>query len=56
MNGVSKCAVLMIALAVLAQPVLARTHLNCAARKVVLTSAPSVLYVMAISARFRSSK
>lgn len=41
MNGVSKCAVLVIALAVLAQPVLARTYLNCVARKVVLTSAPS---------------
>jgi hypothetical protein len=41
MNGVSKCAALTIALAALAQPVLARTYLNCSARKVVLTSAPS---------------
>jgi hypothetical protein len=38
--GVSKCAVLTIALVALAQPVLARTYLNCFARKVVLTSAP----------------
>jgi hypothetical protein len=41
MNGVGKCAVLTIALAALVQPVLARTDLNCSARKVVLTSAPS---------------
>jgi hypothetical protein len=40
MNGVSKCAVLTIAFAALAQPVLARSYLNCSARKVVLTSAP----------------
>ena len=40
MKGVSKCAVLTIALAVLAQPVLARTYLKCATRKVVLTSGP----------------
>ena len=37
----SECAVLTIALAVLAQPVLARTYLNCSTRKVVLISAPS---------------
>jgi hypothetical protein len=37
----SKCAVLTIALVALAQPVLARTYLNCSARKVVLRSAPS---------------
>jgi hypothetical protein len=41
MNGVSKCAVFTIALAALAQPVFARSYLNCSARKVVLTSAPS---------------
>lgn len=41
MKGVSECAVLTIALAALAQPVLARTYLNCSARKVVLTSAPT---------------
>jgi hypothetical protein len=41
MKGVSECAVLTIALAALAQPVLARTHLNCSTRKVVLISAPS---------------
>jgi hypothetical protein len=41
MKGVSKCAALTIALAALAQPVLARTYLNCSTRKVVLTSAPS---------------
>jgi hypothetical protein len=40
MKGVSKCALLTIALAVLAQPVLARTYLKCATRKVVLTSGP----------------
>ena len=37
----SECAVLTIALASLAQPALARTHLNCSARKVVLISAPA---------------
>jgi hypothetical protein len=41
MIGMSKCAVLTIALAALAQPVFARTYLNCSARKVVLRSAPS---------------
>jgi hypothetical protein len=41
MKGVSECAVLTIALAALAQPVLARTYLNCSARKVVLMSAPT---------------
>ena len=41
MKGVSECAVLTIALAALAQPVLARTHLNCSTRKVVLISAPT---------------
>jgi hypothetical protein len=41
MKGVSKCAVLTIALAALAQPVLARTYLNCSTRKVVIISAPS---------------
>jgi len=41
MKGVSECAVLTIALAALAQPVLARTYMNCSTRKVVLISAPS---------------
>ncbi len=41
MKGVSKCAVFMTALAALAQPVLARTYLNCSTRKVVIISAPS---------------
>jgi|GEM_PF-3315789 len=41
MKGMSKCAVLTIALAALAQPVLARTYLDCSTRKVVLRSAPS---------------
>jgi hypothetical protein len=41
MRGVSECAVLTIALAALAQPVLARTYLNCSTRKVVIISAPS---------------
>jgi hypothetical protein len=41
MKVVSRCAVLTVALAVLAQPVLARTYLKCATRKVVLTSGPS---------------
>ena len=41
MRGVRECAVLTIALAALAQPVLARTNLNCSARKVVIISAPS---------------
>ena len=40
MKGVSECAVLTIALAALAQPVFARTYLNCSARTVVLASAP----------------
>ena len=39
MKGVSECAVLTIALAALAQPVLARTYMNCST--VVLISAPS---------------
>jgi hypothetical protein len=41
MKGVGECAVLMIALVALAQPVLARTYLNCSTRKVVLISAPT---------------
>jgi hypothetical protein len=41
MKGMSECAVLTIVLAVLAQPALARTYLNCSTRKVVLISAPS---------------
>jgi hypothetical protein len=41
MKGVSECAVLTIAFAALAQPVLPRTHLNCSTRKVVLISAPT---------------
>src|ERR1700730_639640 len=41
MKGISKCAGLTVALAALAQPVLARTYLNCSTRKVVLMSAPS---------------
>jgi hypothetical protein len=41
MRGVRECAVLTIAFAALAQPVLARTNLNCSARKVVIISAPS---------------
>ena len=41
MKGVGECAVLTIALAALAQPALARTHLNCSTRKVVLINAPT---------------
>jgi hypothetical protein len=41
MTRVSECAMLTIALAALAQPVLARTNLNCSTRKVVLISAPT---------------
>jgi hypothetical protein len=41
MKGVSECALLTIALAALAQPALAHTHLNCSTRKVVLISAPT---------------
>jgi hypothetical protein len=41
MKGMSNCAALTIALATLAQPVLARTYLNCSTRKVVIVSAPS---------------
>ena len=41
MKGMSNCIALMIALAALAQPVLARTYLNCSTRKVVIISAPS---------------
>jgi hypothetical protein len=41
MTCVSECAMLTIALAALAQPVLARTHLNCPTRKIVLISAPT---------------
>ena len=41
MKGMSKCVALTIALAALAQPVLARTYLNCSTRKVVIISAPS---------------
>jgi hypothetical protein len=42
MQGVSHCAALTIALAALAEPVLARTYLNCSTRKVVIISAPNV--------------
>jgi hypothetical protein len=35
------CGLLIIALAALAQPALARTQLNCSTRKVVLISAPT---------------
>jgi hypothetical protein len=41
MKGVSECALLTIALAALAQPVLARTHLNCSTQKVAFISAPT---------------
>jgi hypothetical protein len=41
MKGVGECAVLTIALTALAQPALARSYLNCSARKVVLISAPA---------------
>ncbi len=41
MKGVSECAVVTIALAALAQPVLARSMLTCSTRKVVLISAPA---------------
>jgi len=41
MKGMSNCIALMIALAALAQPVLARTYLNCSTRKVVIISSPS---------------
>jgi len=41
MKGMRECAVLTIALAVVAQPVLARSYLNCSTRKVVIISAPS---------------
>jgi len=41
MKGMSECAVLTIALAVAAQPVLAGTYLHCATRKVVIISGPS---------------
>jgi len=41
MKGMSNCVALTIALAALAQPVLARTYLNCSTRKVVIISAPS---------------
>jgi hypothetical protein len=40
MRGASACAVVTIALAALAQPVLARIYLNCSTRKVVIISAP----------------
>jgi hypothetical protein len=40
MRGAGACAVLTIALAALAQPVLARIYLNCSTRKVVIISAP----------------
>jgi hypothetical protein len=40
MRGVTKCAVLTIALAALATPVLAYTQLNCSTKKVVIISAP----------------
>jgi hypothetical protein len=40
MKGMSECAVLTIALAVVAQPVLARTYLNCSTRKVIIISTP----------------
>jgi len=41
MKGMSNCVALTIALAALAQPVLARTYLSCSTRKVVIISAPS---------------
>jgi len=41
MKGMSECAVLTIALAVVAQPVIARTYLNCSTKKVVIISAPT---------------
>ena len=41
MKGMSNCVALTIALAALAQPVLARTYLNCSTRKVVIISSPS---------------
>jgi hypothetical protein len=41
MKGVGECALLTIALSALAQPALARSYLNCSARKVVLISAPA---------------
>ncbi len=41
MKGVRECTVLTVALAALAQPVLARTVLTCSTRKVVLISAPA---------------
>jgi hypothetical protein len=41
MKGMRNCAALTIALSALAQPVLARTYLNCSTRKVVIISAPS---------------
>ena len=41
MKGMGECAVLTIALAVVAQPVLAGTYLHCATRKVVIISGPS---------------
>ena len=41
MRQVTKCIALMIALIALAQPALARSYLNCSARKVVMISTPS---------------
>jgi 16S rRNA U516 pseudouridylate synthase RsuA-like enzyme len=41
MKGISECAVLTIALAVVAQPVVAATYLYCATRRVVIISRPS---------------
>jgi hypothetical protein len=41
MKGVNACAVLMIALGALAQPVLAGNFLNCLAKKVVIISEPN---------------
>jgi len=41
MKGMSECAVLTIALTVVAQPVIARTYLNCSTKKVVIISAPT---------------
>jgi hypothetical protein len=41
MKGLGECALLTIAPAALAQPVLARTQLICSTRKVVLISAPT---------------
>jgi hypothetical protein len=41
MKRVGECAMLTIVLTALAQPALARSYLNCSARKVILISAPT---------------